>query len=100
MIDSYKMQGADDLAQIFIIRPLRSWTTLNISLRLFKELMNNYGIFSRFWGCVFTFGRKHEENEIEFPEFVARRSPGGASHNVTRTQSTTGKLVLIICQLS
>ncbi|KAH0558401.1 hypothetical protein GP486_004941 [Trichoglossum hirsutum] len=72
-------QESNDLSQIFIIRQNRSWTTLNISRELFGDFLSAYGVFSRYWRFVFTFGIKWEENEFEFPGFASRHiSPSGS----------------------
>ncbi|KAF2135486.1 uncharacterized protein K452DRAFT_239282, partial [Aplosporella prunicola CBS 121167] len=60
--------------QVFIVRQERSWTTLNVSKRLFKDLMEALAIFSAFWECMFTFGTKDEEHECVFPGFSLRSS--------------------------
>ncbi|KAK1142094.1 hypothetical protein N8T08_008177 [Aspergillus melleus] len=61
-------------AQIYTIRHLRSWTTLNISRELFERLLTTYNVFPHFWKTVLTFGRKTEENEYAFPTFRAKGS--------------------------
>jgi hypothetical protein len=61
-------------SEIFFVRQDRSWTTLNVSRELFERFMTQYDVFLPFWKCVFTFGRKCEENEFEFPAFRARRT--------------------------
>ncbi|KAL1970711.1 hypothetical protein VTN77DRAFT_4355 [Rasamsonia byssochlamydoides] len=65
---------ANDCSQLFIIRQKRSWTNLNISRDLFEDFMSIYDVFPPLWKCIFAFGRKHKENEFEFPGFITRRS--------------------------
>ncbi|OCK74722.1 hypothetical protein K432DRAFT_363217 [Lepidopterella palustris CBS 459.81] len=68
------MNDSKDFWQVFVIRQRRSWTTLDISLKLFQGFIDVHETFSPFWKCVFTFGRKTDENEFEFPGFRARRT--------------------------
>ena len=37
--------------------------------------MDVYQIFLPFWNFAFTFGRKSEENNLEYPPFRFRRTP-------------------------
>ncbi|CZR67923.1 uncharacterized protein PAC_17822 [Phialocephala subalpina] len=62
-----------DDTQIYTIRQDRSWTTLNISRDLFEGFVNTHNVMPPFWKHMFTFGRKIQENEFQFPHF-ARRS--------------------------
>ncbi|KAM3076430.1 hypothetical protein ACMFMG_007246 [Clarireedia jacksonii] len=66
------LRGADDICQLFFIRQDRSWARLNIQRSLFEELVNLYNIFPLFWDCIFAFGRKNRENELNFPRFKTR----------------------------
>jgi len=61
-----------DACQLVFVRQDRSWTRLNIEQAHFQELVKLYDIFAPFWDCVFTFGRKHRENELNFPRFKTR----------------------------
>ncbi|CZR68126.1 uncharacterized protein PAC_18025 [Phialocephala subalpina] len=70
---------SNDSLQIFTIRHDRSWTTLNISREMFENFMSAQNIMPSFWKHVFTFGRKAEENEFQFPGFCHRRT--GRNHN-------------------
>jgi hypothetical protein len=56
------------------------------------EVMNTYSVFLELWNYVFTFGRKYEENEFEFPDFIARRPLARSSHDVAGAQPI-GKLI-------
>ncbi|KAI9036742.1 uncharacterized protein KD926_001376 [Aspergillus affinis] len=69
-------EDTDACAQIYTIRHLRSWTTLNISHELFERLLKTYNVFPHFWKTVLTFGRKTEENEYAFPTFRGKSSRG------------------------
>ena len=73
-------QDQDDVSQIFLVRQRRTWTTLDISRELFEGLLKQYAVFPQFWKCVFTFGRRSEDHEFEFPGFRARRTPVMASN--------------------
>ncbi|KAH8774172.1 hypothetical protein BGZ57DRAFT_763271 [Hyaloscypha finlandica] len=75
-----------DVSQIFTINQDRSWTTLNTSREVFESFMSTYEIMPPFWRCVFTFGRKSEENEFEFPRFGQRRSRNPKSNSVIQDQ--------------
>jgi hypothetical protein len=61
---------------MYTIRQDRSWTTLNISRDLFQGFVQAHNIMPPFWKFMFTFGRKSEENEFQFPHFARRRSGG------------------------
>ncbi|KAE9377376.1 hypothetical protein N431DRAFT_194425 [Stipitochalara longipes BDJ] len=63
----------NETSQIFTITQDRSWTTLNTSREAFEGFISTYEIFPSFWRYMFTFGRKSEENEFEFPRFGQRR---------------------------
>jgi hypothetical protein len=67
-----ELRGTDDICQLVLVRHDRSWTRLNIELALFQELVKFYDIFPPFWDCVFTFGIKNRENELNFPRFKTR----------------------------
>lgn len=66
------LQEANDCSQIFIIRQKRSWTNLQISRDLFEDFLSIYEVFPQFWKCMFAFGKKHKENEFEFPGFMTK----------------------------
>ncbi|KAL3420049.1 hypothetical protein PVAG01_08548 [Phlyctema vagabunda] len=66
-------QYSQDAFQLFFVRQVRSWTTLKISRHLFQDLIDFCGAFWCFWDCAFTFGRKEEENNMEFPSYRARQ---------------------------
>jgi len=72
-------EDQSDICQVYFVRQDRSWTTLNISRGMFEQFMAQSGTLPQFWKCVFTFGRKCEENEFEFPAFRARRTPATMS---------------------
>lgn len=65
---------SEDSTQIYTIRQDRSWTTLNISRDMFEGFMDANQVMPPFWKCMFTFGRKSQENEFEFPGFRKRTS--------------------------
>jgi hypothetical protein len=67
-------QETNDASQIFTINQDRSWTTLNTSRDVFESFMSAYNVMPPFWKYIFTFGRKSEENEFEFPKFGQRRT--------------------------
>jgi hypothetical protein len=69
------VQKSDVSSQIFIIRQDRSWTSLNVSLELFESFLQIYNVFPQIWKYAFTFGRKYEENEFQFPGFAAGHIP-------------------------
>ncbi|KAE8444552.1 hypothetical protein EG329_014476 [Mollisiaceae sp. DMI_Dod_QoI] len=73
-----------DSTQIYTIRQSRSWTTLNISRDLFEGFMGTHKIMPPFWKHMFTFGRKTEENEFQFPHF-SRRHTGAWSKEAVLT---------------
>lgn len=58
---------------MYTIRQVRSWTTLDISREVFEDFMSTHSITPKLWNCMFTFGRKSEENEFEFPGFRRRQ---------------------------
>ncbi|PQE05919.1 cmgc cdk kinase protein [Rutstroemia sp. NJR-2017a BVV2] len=66
------LRETGDACQLVFVRQDRSWTRLNIELAHFQELVKLYDIFPPFWECVFTFGRKTRENELNFPRFKTR----------------------------
>jgi hypothetical protein len=70
-----EIQELNSISEIFFIRQDRSWTTLNISRELFEDFLGIYKVFPLLWSCLFTFGRKSEENEFEFPPLQAYRTP-------------------------
>jgi len=76
-----------ETSQIFTITQGRSWTTLNISRELFEGFMSTYKIMPSFWKYMFTFGRKSEENEFEFPRFGQRRTRDIGSKSSTQGSS-------------
>ncbi|KAF2185420.1 hypothetical protein K469DRAFT_707665 [Zopfia rhizophila CBS 207.26] len=76
-----------DYSQIFFIQQKRSWTNLDVTFQLFDTLMNTYKIFSDFWKCVLTFGRKFEENEFEFPGFAASYTPSSSPSDMLLVKS-------------
>ncbi|KAH1439938.1 hypothetical protein KXX68_004185 [Aspergillus fumigatus] len=57
--------------QIYTIRHLRSWTTLDISYETIEHLLAAHNVFDHFWRCILTFGIKFQENEYDFPPFRA-----------------------------
>ncbi|KAG4422124.1 hypothetical protein IFR04_004751 [Cadophora malorum] len=67
-------KNSNGTSQIFTIQQDRSWTTVNIPREIFETFMETYSITPNFWKCVFTFGRKSEENEFEFPGFNCRKA--------------------------
>jgi len=71
--------NTNDITQIFTIQQDRSWTTVNISRESFETFMGTYSITPSFWKSMFTFGRKSEENEFEFPGFNCRKTRAGNS---------------------
>ncbi|KUJ20793.1 uncharacterized protein LY89DRAFT_640613 [Mollisia scopiformis] len=71
-VEGMRENNQDDM-QLYTIRQDRSWTTLNISRDLFQCFTAAHGIMAPFWKHVFTFGRKSEENEFQFPQFCRRR---------------------------
>ncbi|MAD84146.1 MAG: hypothetical protein CL912_14380 [Deltaproteobacteria bacterium] len=52
---------------------------MNISRESFETFMGTYSITPSFWKSMFTFGRKSEENEFEFPGFNCRKTRAGNS---------------------
>ncbi|PQE04902.1 cmgc cdk kinase protein [Rutstroemia sp. NJR-2017a BBW] len=66
------LRETGDACQLVFVRQDRSWSRLNIELAHFQELVKLYDIFPPFWECVFTFGRKTRENELNFPRFKTR----------------------------
>jgi len=78
--------------QIYTVRQDRSWTTLNSSRSMFQKLLTEHNVFPQFWKCVFTFGRKTEENEFEFPGFRARSSISPESTTLNGDLEATGEL--------
>ena len=65
----------DDPVQAFIIRQKRTWETLDISRELLQNFFEEYEVFHEVWKAIFTFGRKYEENEFQFPGLKTRRTP-------------------------
>ncbi|KAF4544499.1 CMGC/CDK protein kinase [Lasiodiplodia theobromae] len=61
--------GSNDFLQVFVIRQERSWSSLDISKELFEDFIDIYAVFSPFWRCMFTFGKKSKEDECDFPGF-------------------------------
>ncbi|GFF79596.1 hypothetical protein IFM53868_02639 [Aspergillus udagawae] len=57
--------------QIYTVRHLRSWTTLDISYETIEHLLAAHNVFDHFWRCILTFGIKFQENEYDFPPFRA-----------------------------
>ena len=81
----------DSLLQIYTARQDRSWTTLNSSREIFQKLLTEYNVFPQFWKCVFTFGRKTEENEFEFPGFRVRNTVTSEPNAQAEQSEVTGK---------
>jgi hypothetical protein len=80
-------QETNDASQIFTINQDRSWTTLNTSRDVFEHFMSMYNVMPPFWRYVFTFGRKSEENEFEFPKFGQRRTRNPSADGFTQGYS-------------
>jgi hypothetical protein len=49
---------------------------VNISRDLFDGFVQAHSIMPPFWKFMFTFGRKKEENEFQFPHFARRGTAG------------------------
>ncbi len=80
-------KASNEVTQIFTIDQDRSWTTLNTSREVFEGLMSTYKIMPLFWRYMFTFGRKSEENEFEFPGFGQRWTKDPSSNSSTQGSS-------------
>ncbi|PKY07200.1 hypothetical protein P168DRAFT_90161 [Aspergillus campestris IBT 28561] len=76
-LEKAESASSNACAQIYTIRHQRSWTTLNISHKLFQELLEKHRVFHHFWRSILTFGWRFEENEYGFPAFRAKRSQSG-----------------------
>ncbi|OJD29032.1 cmgc cdk protein kinase [Diplodia corticola] len=63
---------SNDFFQVFIIRQERSWTSLDISRELLQDFIDIFAVFPPFWRCIFTFGKKSNEDECDFPGFKSR----------------------------
>ncbi|KAL9063518.1 MAG: hypothetical protein Q9157_008208 [Trypethelium eluteriae] len=56
---------------VLAISQENTWASLDISLDLFKDFLDVYNVFAKFWNCIFVFSRKNKENEFEFPGCVS-----------------------------
>ncbi|KAF2084392.1 hypothetical protein K490DRAFT_49258, partial [Saccharata proteae CBS 121410] len=65
----------EDVVQIYTVQQQRSWTTLDISRKLFEQFLELWHVFPEIWNCVSTFGMKHSELQCSFPTLSIRRSP-------------------------
>lgn len=79
-------QDHDDSTQIFVIRHARQWSTLHTSRDMVEGFMSIYNVMPTFWKHIFTFGRKSEEHEYQFPHSSRRRSRGATPNIVTHGQ--------------
>ncbi|RHZ43576.1 uncharacterized protein CDV56_100709 [Aspergillus thermomutatus] len=78
----------DACIQIYTVRHLRSWTTLDISYETIEHLLAAHNVFDHFWRCMLTFGIKFQENEYDFPPFRA--------NNEQNTHSRVNELAYVI----
>lgn len=93
--DIWNLQRKSDVSsQIFIIRQDRSWTSLNVSLELFESFLQIYNVFPQIWKYAFTFGRKYEENEFQFPGFAAGHIPYHQRNGVNLSESYESAYIL------
>ncbi|KAF7173147.1 hypothetical protein CNMCM5623_005370 [Aspergillus felis] len=79
---------ASGCIQIYTVRHLRSWTTLDISYETIEHLLAVHNVFDHFWRCILTFGIKFQENEYDFPPFRA--------NNEQNSQSRVDELAYVI----
>ncbi|GIJ89125.1 hypothetical protein Asppvi_008055 [Aspergillus pseudoviridinutans] len=79
---------ASGCIQIYTVRHLRSWTTLDISYETIEHLLTVHNVFDHFWRCILTFGIKFQENEYDFPPLRA--------NNEQNTQSRVDELAYVI----
>ncbi|KAF4161116.1 hypothetical protein CNMCM6069_006079 [Aspergillus lentulus] len=79
---------ASSCIQIYTVRHLRSWTTLDISYETIEHLLAAHNVFDHFWRCILTFGIKFQENEYDFPPFRA--------NNEQNTHSRVDELAYVI----
>src|ERR1700709_1672838 len=67
------LKNRSDACQIFCIRQKHSYARLYITQMLFDKLLQQYGVFTRFWDFILPFSFKTRESDLVNAPFRFRQ---------------------------